>query len=107
MNNLDKQISLSDAMKIAENAARRNLSCFLPKEDANVLADDYAEAEHCWMFFRSKKIMIPPDGELRGGWAYVVSKTGELREVPDFSSDKQKLYEYLEKMSEYFIRNRK
>jgi hypothetical protein len=107
MNNLDRQISLSDAMKIAENAARRNFSCLLPKEDANVLADDYAEAENYWMFFRSKEIMIPPDGELRGGWVYVVSKTGELREVPDFSSDKQKLNKYLEKMSKYFISNRK
>jgi hypothetical protein len=107
MKNIDKQISLSDALKIAESAARRNLSCFLPREDATVLAGEYVEAEHCWMFFRSKEIFVPPEGELRGGWAYAVSKTGEIREVPDFSSDKQKLKEYLEEMSEYFIRNKK
>jgi hypothetical protein len=106
MNNFDKRISLSDAMKLAENAARRNLSCFLPREDAKVLAGEYVEAEHCWIFFRSKEILVPPEGEFRGGWAYAVSKTGEIREVPDFSNDEQKLKAYLEKMSEYFIRNK-
>jgi len=96
------KILLSDAREIAENAARQNLSCFLMKEDAEVLDSVFLEAEYCWMFFRSKTISVPPEGQLRGGWAYVVSKTGQIREVPDLSEDQFKLKEYLEKMSEYF-----
>ena len=97
-------ISLKEAMKIAEIAARRNLSCFLTSDHQQVLRSDFLEAENCWMFFRSSEIALPSEGELRGGWAYAVSKTGQIREVPDFSDDEKKLSEYLNKMSDYFGR---
>ena len=106
MKPLNEQISLSDAITIAESAAYRNLESFFTEEGTKVLADDFVEGEHCWIFFRNKEIFVPPEGQLRGGWSYAVSKTGELREIADFSSDEQKLKEYLDIMSDYFFQHK-
>lgn len=66
----------------------------------------YLEAENCWMFFRDKGIQVPVGSRLGIEWAYVVSKHGKFSLVEDFSSDAQKLHDYLKTMSDYFGRTR-
>ena len=106
MENSMLSISLDQARKIAEDAARMNLSDFLLDSPDKILRDEYLEAEYCWMFFRCRKIVVPPEASLRGDWAYAVSKTGLVRDVPDLSDDRERLHAYLEKMSDYFRRGK-
>lgn len=98
------RIELDEAKKLAESAARRNLDGFLTKPSDKVLDEVYLEAEYCWMFFRCREIFVPPEFSLRGDWAYAVSKNGEVRDIPDFSDDREQLNAYLAKMSEFFSR---
>lgn len=100
---LNDEIDLGQARRIAEEQARIELSGFAPAE-VNCLQDDYLEAEHCWMFFKKKDIVVPPEASLGINWAYVVSKHGKFSLVQDFSSDSKKLNAYLKTMSDYFAR---
>ena len=94
-------ISLSQARLIAEKNALADLDGFTGSA-SQVLANEYLEAEHCWMFFKDKKIDVPSDDTLGIKWAYVVSKKGTYSMVQDFSDDQQKLHAYLQTMSDYF-----
>lgn len=97
-------ISFIEAKKLAEEAARINLSIFLSDPSIDLLRDEYLETEYCWMFFRNQGIIVPPEGSLRGDWAYAVSKRGQIRQIADLSDDPIKLNAYLIKMSDYFNR---
>lgn len=97
------EITLENARDIAREQALFNLSTFMAGE-RDVLAADYLEAEHCWMFFRNRKIHVPKTALLGIEWAYVVSKRGKFSMVEDFSSDNEKLLDYLKTMSDYFSR---
>lgn len=99
------EISLEQARKIAEEQAKMNLSS-LGSAGGSFLQPSYLEAENCWMFFRDKGISVPADAHLGIEWAYVVSKRGKFSLVQDFSSDSEKLHDYLKKMSDYFARTR-
>lgn len=97
------KITLEKARDIASEQVLFNLSPFIETGE-DVLAANYLEAEHCWMFFRNSKISVPKTALLGIEWAYVVSKSGKFSMVEDFSSDNEKLHEYLKTMSDYFAR---
>jgi len=97
------EITLEKARDIAREQALFNLSAFI-EGDEDVLEADYLEAQHCWMFFRNRKISVPNSALLGIEWAYVVSKRGKFSMVEDYSSDNEKLVEYLKTMSDYFAR---
>ena len=94
-------ISLSQARVIAEKHARADLDGFI-SSSSQVLKNEYLEAEHCWMFFKSEEICVPKDATLGIKWAYVVSKKGTYSMVQDFSDDQQRLQTYLQTMSDHF-----
>lgn len=98
------KITLEKARSIAREQALFNLSSFVDEEGEDVLEADYLEAEHCWMFFRNRGIHVSKTVLLGIEWAYVVSKRGKFSMVQDFSSDREKLLEYLKTMSDYFAR---
>jgi hypothetical protein len=97
-------IDVVEARKLAARSAEANLRCFAPDERTELLRPDYAEGWGCWFFFRNPDVVVPPDRMLKGGWAYAVSKGGQVRHVYDFSGDAGKLKSYLQTMSYYFQR---
>ncbi len=101
MNHKLEYISLAQAKSIAEQHAYSDLKEFVGTP-SDVLKDEYLEGECCWMFFRSDKINVPLDVTLGLKWAHVVSKKGTYSMVQDFSDNQQKLYDYLQTMSDYF-----
>ncbi|MCJ8313597.1 MAG: hypothetical protein HRU38_15305 [Saccharospirillaceae bacterium] len=105
MNDFSNKILFDDARKIAEREAYFNLKYFMSSDVEGVLSDTFIEGKNCWMFFRNANIIIPPEGKLRGEWAYVISKFGETRQVADLSFDQKELNKYLIKMSNYFEKN--
>jgi hypothetical protein len=104
MQKLNKEVSFCDAKNLAELSALGNLKNFLKDEKTSLLREDYLEAEHCWVFFRNKEIIVPPESSLGGDCAYAVSKAGEVRQIADLSSDNEQSLAYLQKMSDYFNR---
>jgi len=95
-------ISVIQARQLARQAAYENLHMFVSRPDEEMLRQDVVERENCWFFFRNPDIAIPPEGMLKGGWAYAVSRRGEVRQIADFSDDADKLSDFLRKMSDYF-----
>ena len=67
------------------------------------LEGDFLEAEHCWIFFRSKRIIVVP-----GNWftksygAFAVSKKGAISQITTFENDRLQQLGYLKTMSDYF-----
>jgi len=101
MDPLHTSITFEQARVRAENEARSHLKYFLKDESTPLLEERYLDAECCWMFFRNRAIVVPPEQSLRTG-AYAVSKRGSLRYIADFSDDFAKLQAYLLTMSNYF-----
>lgn len=101
MNEKMMPISLFQARKIADQQARSDLEGYTGSF-SEVLENEYLEAEHCWMFFRSREIDVPLDATLGIKWAHVVSKYGTYSMVQDFSEDPQRLQAYLQGMSDHF-----
>ena len=97
----EKQITMREAKKIAENAAKEQLQSYANSK-ISFLSDEFMEADYCWFFFRNKKIIGPPEEVLNWDWAYAVSKKGELSLIADYSKDTEALKDYLKKMSNYF-----
>lgn len=98
---LHSMITLGRAREIASDVAAYNLAGFLADKTISLLQEEYLEAENCWMFFRNKAIVLPPEGAL-SDFAYCVSKKGAARSVLDFSENSVRLHEYLESMSNHF-----
>lgn len=98
---LSKEISLSDAQVLAALEARAMLGTL----ESDVLSLEYAEAEGCWIFFRSRKLTFPPHMTLASSAAYAVSKGGEVRTVADFSDNPEELNSLLALLSDSFLRN--
>lgn len=99
------QISLEQAKALAEKSAAVNLARFISKSTPGLLENVVLEEEMCWMFFRKRSITIPAENSLSGDWAYVVSKRGEVRDVPDYFDNLEKAKEYLQKISHHFAIN--
>jgi hypothetical protein len=100
--NTTNSLKLEDARDIARRAAWEDCRSFYTGDPGGVLEDRYLEAEHCWMFFRSRAIENPP-GSLCAS-AFTVSRHGRVSLIPDYSGDEQTLREYLQTMSDYHAR---
>jgi hypothetical protein len=96
-----ENISIMEAMKIAENEARLTLN-IENESEISLLSDRYLEAESCWMFFVNEDIKLSSEITIGLKWAYVVSKKGAFAMVQDLSGDENSLKDYLVKMSDYF-----
>jgi hypothetical protein len=95
-------MDFEQARRQAEQTALGILEGVYSGPTSQVLEQRFLEAEHCWMFFRSRAIHLPPEHALRA-MAYVFSKrSGKGRLVADFWDDEVKLCEYLKVMSDYF-----
>ena len=66
----------------------------------DILEERVVETEHCWMFFRKRSIILPPEYSLRD-CSYVMAKRGGGRLVPDYWDDEVRLQEYLKTISDY------
>lgn len=95
-----KEISFSDARALATLQAKAMLGTL----EYDVLSQEYAEAEGCWIFFRSRKFAFPPHMTLASSAAYAVSKRGEVRTVADFSDSPDELNSLLALLSAFFLR---
>lgn len=96
-----KTINFEQAKQLAEKSASLFLSEFRPNPSVPLLQEHYLEAEHCWMFFRNKDIVIPPNRPFCDG-AYVISKRGNGSFVADFSEEPLEAQAYLQRMSAHF-----
>jgi hypothetical protein len=94
-------ITLDQARKIATDLALSHLSSYWIDKSIPLLQEGNLEAEHCWMFFRNRAIVINQEGAL-ADWAYCISKKGTARSIVDFSDDPVRLHEYLQIMSNHF-----
>lgn len=100
---MSKFISYSEARNIAEAEAHSLLAGYLSEQSKiEILSENYLKADHCWMFFRRKDLIFPPEASFAASAAYVVSKRGTLRTVADLSFDSGKLHAYLQSISQYF-----
>ncbi len=94
-------ITLDHARKVATDLALSHLAVYWIDKSIPLLQEGNLEAEHCWMFFRNKAIVITQEGAL-ADWAYCISKKGTARSIADFSDDPVRLHEYLQTMSNHF-----
>lgn len=97
-------VTLEEAKAIARKEAFHNLRYFLKDDTTPLLSEQFLQEDGCWMFFSNKNIVLPPDRELTWGWAYAVSKKGNLRSIADFSDEPEKLQAYLQTLSDNFER---
>lgn len=93
-------ISFDVAKKLAENAIDEDL--FWVEKEKSLISDYFLEADGCWFFFRKENVDIPAEYAFKDG-AYAVSKKGNVRLIATFRRDSEELFEYLRKMSEYFL----
>ena len=68
------------------------------------LSRDYMEAEGCWIFFRHERIHVAPASD-PANRAIVISKKGEARLVADYRDNPERAREYLQTISDHFIRH--
>ena len=68
------------------------------------LSRDYMEAEGCWIFFRHERIHIASASD-PANRAIVISKKGEARLVADYRDNPERAREYLQTISDHFIRH--
>lgn len=97
-----EKITFMEAIKLAEDSARKNLERYIDSPTIPILDERFEEAECCWFFFRNKQIEGPPEQALRWDCAYAVSKKGDVSIIGDLSDEPEKLTEYLQVMSNYF-----
>lgn len=71
-------ITFERARALAEREARSLLEHSLTDATIPALREEYLEADHCWMFFRNRDIVIPPERSLTKA-AFAVSKKGTVR----------------------------
>lgn len=104
LTNTAKTISFVDAKAIAEDMAYSDLKSFVGHtQKSRLLQDRWLEAEHCWIFFRTKEYNIPPEmWFIKNYCAYAISKKGTARSITDFSDNPERLQAYLQTMSNYF-----
>jgi len=68
------------------------------------LSRDYMEAEGCWIFFRHERIHVASASD-PANRAIVISKKGEARLVADYRDNPERAREYLQTISDHFIRH--
>ncbi len=101
-----KKISPEIARKLAEDAVIRDKEHYANPEFKKALEDDFLEAEHCWIFFRNKEIIVLPENWFTKSYAaFAVSKSGTVNQITAFEDDKEQMLAYLQTMSEYFARH--
>ena len=99
-------LSYTEAKAVAEDAADPVLRPFVSARDAPLLEDRFLESDACWIFFRRRTIAIPPEALLHAGWAYAVSKDGEVRQIIDYFDEPEKARDYLRTISKFFSTRR-
>lgn len=97
------QITLAQGRQLAEDAVMRDKGHYENSEFEQALEDDFLEAEHCWIFFRNRKIIVLPENWFTKSYAaFAVSKKGALSQITAFEDEQAQLLAYLQTMSEYF-----
>jgi hypothetical protein len=94
-------MNFHEARQLAQEDAMYHAQGLYFGKAEHVLDDDFLEAEHCWMFFRSRSIVMPPERSL-SDFAYVFGKRGGGRWVPDYRGNEPRLREYLKTCSDDF-----
>jgi hypothetical protein len=72
--------------------------------EADVLSPAHVEAKGCWIFFRSRRLALPPHMALASSAAYAVSRRGQVRVVTDFFDSPEELNQLLALLSDFFLR---
>jgi hypothetical protein len=88
-----KLITYDEARKVALRMVEFDVPSKFRERSLELLEKEYFEAEHCWMFFRSRAIALPSELAL-SDFAYCVSKNGTVRAIPNYSSDTIRAQEY-------------
>jgi hypothetical protein len=101
VNQPEKDITVGDAQALAEAAAKDTWGKFADPGTA-LLSERVLEGEHCWFIFRNPAIQMPATAWYSASSAYAVSRRGRVREIPDYSSEPERLNAYLDLMSAYF-----
>jgi len=100
-----KIITLVQGRQIAEDAVVRDKSYYENSELDRALEGDFLEAEHCWIFFRSKTIVVSKKNWFTKSYAaFTVSKKGAISQITAFEEDRAQLLDSLQTMSDYFGR---
>jgi len=98
-------ITLAQGRQVAEDAVMRDKIHYKNSELEQALEDDFLEAEHCWIFFRNRNIVVLPENWFTKSYgAFAVSKKGAFSQITAFEEDRAQLLAYLQTMSEYFGR---
>ncbi|WP_156459513.1 hypothetical protein [Brevundimonas sp. Root1279] len=86
---------------MAEADARNTWGKFAA-QDCPLLSAHVLEGEHCWFFFRNPTTEVPSAAWYAAGWAYAISRRGQVRSIADLSAEPDKQRAYLELMSAHF-----
>ncbi len=87
----------------AETVAQEQWKYFAPVELKTYLQDFYTESEHCWVFYRHPKIVLPPEQGLRD-WAICVNAPEhDSMFFYDLSTEPELAQKYADLMSRHFI----
>lgn len=105
MRSVPGQISLVQARQLAVDAVMRDRNHYATVEIEEALEGDFLEAEHCWIFFRNRKIVVASgDWFTKSYGAFAISKKGAFSQITAFEDDREQQLAYLQTMSDYFGR---
>lgn len=102
---MNNSITFDEAYQLAHEMAKSQLQDMFPDLESYI-SNSFLEAPGCWIFFKNEKVDGSVDTQLQAGWAYAVSKTGDIRQVYDFSRDREKMNRYLQAFSQYSLGNK-
>jgi hypothetical protein len=105
MGNSNSNLTFEKAREIVYEIARKQLLEFMIDPSIAVLSEQFAESECCWIFFRNKAIIGPPERALTWDGAYAISKKGEIRLIGDLSESPEQLKLQIDRLSNYFKDN--
>lgn len=92
-----KAITVVDAKLLVNLRVKEKLGL----DSGEFVQENYLSANNCWMFYLVKSPEVMRHRDLHGR-AYVVSKSGEILSVADFSFDKDIANDFLDFTSVYF-----
>jgi len=95
------QVSYVEARRLAERAAKENLSPLVLKEPESWLREAYLEEENCWLFLKAEGLAFSSQGKAWADAAFVVSKRGKVMVIADHDDNPEKLQKYLANVSTY------
>jgi hypothetical protein len=94
-------ITFEDARRVALDCVRHDVSVNQYDESIPLLESAYAEADYCWIFFRNRLFVMPPERAMSDS-SNCISKKGTVRSIPNYLEDPVRLAEYLVIMSNHF-----